>query len=113
MAIGEILEEKTTDRAKKGLKKLIDLAPQQGRRIENGKEEMIPAEEINVGDILRVLPGETIPVDGEIISGQTSVDQSVMTGESLPVDKETGDEAFSISLTDFIESFNSYYNKDK
>ena len=79
MSIGAILEEKTAERAKKGLKKLIGLAPQQGRRISGGKEEMIAAEKIRVGDILRVLPGETIPVDGEIISGTTSVDQSIMT----------------------------------
>ncbi len=101
MAIGEILEEKTTARARKGLKKLIGLAPQQGRRINNGVEEMIPAEEIKAGDILRVLPGETIPVDGEIINGQTSVDQSVMTGESLPVDKEIGDSVFCGTINRF------------
>ncbi len=94
MAIGELLEEKTTARAKKGLKKLIELTPQQGRRITDGKEEMVNAEDIKIGDILRVLPGEKIPVDGKIISGRTSVDQSVMTGESLPVDKEVGDDVF-------------------
>ena len=94
MAVGAILEEKTTERAKKGLKKLISLAPTQGRRIRNGKEEMIPADEIRKGDILRILPGETVPVDGEIVQGTTSVDQAVMTGESLPVDKEVGDKVF-------------------
>lgn len=101
MAIGAILEEKTTERAKKGLKKLIGLAPQQGRRIVSGKEEMIPATEIKVGDVLRILPGETIPVDGEIISGETSVDQSIMTGESLPVDKEVGDSLFCGTINRF------------
>lgn len=94
MAIGAILEEKTTERAKKGLKKLISLTPQQGRRIKDGKEEMIPAEEIKQKDILRVLPGETIPVDGDILEGTTSVNQSIMTGESLPVDKTVGDSVF-------------------
>lgn len=94
MAVGAILEEKTTERAKKGLKKLISLAPTQGRRIRNGKEEMIPADEIRKGDILRILPGETVPVDGEIVQGTTSVDQAVITGESLPVDKEVGDKVF-------------------
>lgn len=101
MAIGAILEEKTTERAKKGLKKLIGLAPQQGRRIVNGKEEMISATEIKFGDVIRILPGETIPVDGEIISGETSVDQSVMTGESLPVDKEVGDSLFCGTINRF------------
>lgn len=94
MAVGAILEEKTTERAKKGLKKLISLAPTQGRRIRNGKEEMIPADEIRKGDILRILPGETVPVDGEIVQGTTSVDQAVITGESLPVDKEVSDKVF-------------------
>lgn len=95
MAIGELLEDLTTDRAKRGLKKLIGLAPTTGRLVENGSERIIDASEIKVGDILRVLPGETIPVDGVIISGQTSIDQAVMTGESLPVDKAVGDEAYS------------------
>lgn len=94
MAIGEILEDMTTERAKKGLKKLIGLAPTQGRRVENGKEEMISAEEIKKDDILRILPGETIPVDGVIIEGETSVDQSIMTGESIPVDKGVGEDVF-------------------
>lgn len=101
MAIGAILEDKTTERAKKGLKKLISLTPQQGRRIKDGKEEMIPAEEIRQRDILRVLPGETIPVDGDIVEGTTSVDQSVMTGESLPVDKSEGDSVFCGTINRF------------
>lgn len=94
MEIGAILEEMTTDRAKKGLKKLISLAPSQGRRLLPGGEEMIAADQIRPGDLLRVLPGEAIPVDGVIVKGETSVDQSIMTGESLPVDKEVGDEVF-------------------
>lgn len=101
MAIGEILEDKTTQRAKKGLKKLISLAPDTGRLITEGNEKVITAEEIKAGDILRVLPGEKIPVDGEIISGETSVDQSVMTGESLPVEKETGDSVFCGTINRF------------
>jgi heavy metal translocating P-type ATPase len=101
MAIGAILEEKTAERSKKGLKELISLAPQQGRLIDNGNEEMINAEAIKVGYILRVLPGETIPVDGKIISGNTSVDQAIMTGESLPVDKEVGDSVFCGTINRF------------
>ena len=101
MAIGALLEEATTNRAKKGLKKLISLAPTKGRRLKDGKEEMIPAEEIQQGDILRILPGETIPVDGTIISGETSVDQSIMTGESLPVDKGVGEEVFCGTINRF------------
>lgn len=101
MAIGAILEEATTNRAKKGLKELISLTPTQGRRLKNGKEEIVPAEDIRQGDILRILPGETIPVDGKIINGETSVDQSIMTGESLPVDKGIGEEVFCGTINRF------------
>ena len=101
MAIGALLEDATVNRAKKGLHKLIRLAPVRGRRLREGREEQIPAEEIRKGDILRVLPGETIPVDGRIVSGETSVDQSVMTGESLPVDKGVGDQVFCGTLNCF------------
>lgn len=101
MAIGAILEDMTTERAKKGLKKLISLAPTQGRRVTNGKDEMISADAIRLDDILRVLPGETIPVDGVIVSGETSVDQSIMTGESLPVDKTVGDSVFCGTINRF------------
>ena len=101
MAIGAILEDMTTNRAKKGLKKLISLAPIQGRKIENGQEKMIPTDEIQYDDILRILPGETIPVDGIITTGETSVDQSIMTGESLPVDKEIGETVFCGTINRF------------
>ena len=101
MAVGAILEDMTTKRARKGLRQLISLALVQGRRIRDGREEMIRAEEIRPGDILRVLPGETIPADGRVASGETSVDQAVMTGESLPVDKGVGDEVFCGTLNCF------------
>ena len=101
MAIGALLEDATTNRAKKGLKKLISLAPTQGRCIRNGKEEMIPAEKIMKGDLLRILPEETVPVDGVIVNGETSVDQSIMTGESMPVDKAVGDTVFCGTINRF------------
>lgn len=98
MAIGAILEDMTVARAKKGISKLITLVPQQGRKLiqtaDGFQEEVIPIEQISKDHILRVLPGETIPVDGIIISGNTSVDQSVITGESLPVDKKEKDSVF-------------------
>ena len=95
MAIGALLEDYTVDRAKNGLKKLIDLTPQKGRIItEDNQEKIVKIDEIPINSTLRVLPGETIPLDGEIITGNTSIDQSIMTGESLPVDKEIGDEVF-------------------
>lgn len=101
MAIGAILEEKTTGRAQRGLKALISLSPQQGRRIRGGEEELIEAEKIEKGDRLRVLPGETIPVDGTIVSGNTSIDQAILTGESLPVDKMPGDPVFCGTINRF------------
>ena len=94
MAIGEILEDLTTDRAKKGLKELISSIPIQGRRIDGENEYYTPVSEIKKGDILRILPGEAIPADGVIIAGETSVDQSLITGESLPVDLTVSDEVF-------------------
>lgn len=101
MAIGALLEEATTNRAKKGLKKLLNLTPTHGRRLKDGNEEKIHAEEIQKGDILRILPGETIPADGIIIKGETSVDQSIITGESLPVDKSIGEEVFCGTINCF------------
>lgn len=105
MAIGGILEERTIARAKKGLSKLIALAPVEGRKLvqKDGKliEEVISADQIKVGDVLRVLPGETIPVDGKIVFGNTSVDQSIMTGESLPIDKSVGEKVFCATMNCF------------
>ncbi len=101
MAIGEILEDKTTKRAKRGLKNLIDLAPTKARRVKNGKVQTINTQEIKAGDVLRIFPGETVPVDGEIISGETSIDQSIITGESLPVDKAIGDSVFCATINRF------------
>ena len=94
MALGALLEDWTVERAKKGLRNLINLTPQTGRRIVDGKEEVISVDEIKIGDTLRILPGESVPVDGEIINGTSSLDQSIMTGESLPIDKGVGDEVF-------------------
>ena len=100
MAIGGFLEEYTVSKTKAGIEKLIDLSPTKGTLIKNYNldsetELLIPADMIKVGDILKVVPGEIIPVDGVIISGESSIDQSVMTGESIPIDKVVGDEVFS------------------
>lgn len=94
MALGALLEDWTVERAKKGLKNLIDLTPQKGRLIVDDSEMMVPVEKIKMDDIIRILPGETIPIDGEIIRGNSSVNQAVITGESLPVDKEVGDDVY-------------------
>lgn len=95
MALGAILEDKTVARARKGIRELINQNPLKARRIRGEEEEIIPVEEVRKKDRLRVLPGETLPVDGFILLGNTSLDQSVMTGESLPVDKGPGDEVYS------------------
>lgn len=101
MQLGALLEELTVAKARAGIEKLVHLTPQTARVVADGRENIIMAQEVCVGDILRVLPGETIPVDGVIISGQTSVNQAVMTGESLPVDKTVGDEVSSGTVNQF------------
>lgn len=101
MQIGALLENLTVAKARAGIEKLVHLTPQTARILTNGTENTVPAEQVKIGDILRVLPGETVPVDGVILSGQTSVNQAVMTGESLPVDKTVGDEVSSGTVNQF------------
>ena len=86
--LGGLLEELTVAKARAGIEKLVHLTPQTARVVSGGEEKIIPAEEVQAGEILRVLPGESIPVDGVIVSGRTSINQAVMTGESLP-ERET------------------------
>lgn len=101
MQLGALLEEMTVSKARAGIEKLVRLTPQTARVLRGGREELIEASHVQVGDILRVIPGETIPVDGVILSGQTSVNQAVMTGESLPVDKKAGDTVASGTVNQF------------
>ena len=101
MQLGALLEDLTVSRARAGIEKLVCLKPQTARIISDGEERIVEVEKIEIDDIVRVLPGETVPVDGVIISGETSVDQSVMTGESLPVDKTVDDEVLSGSVNQF------------
>lgn len=101
MQLGALLEDVTVVKARAGIEKLVHLTPQTARVIVGGKEVVVPAENVKVGNIIRVLPGETVPVDGVIVSGQTSVNQAVMTGESLPVDKVAGDEVSSGTVNQF------------
>lgn len=101
MQLRALLEELTVARARDGIEKLVHLTPRTARILKNGTEVIVPAEQVQVGDLLRVLPGEVIPVDGVILSGQTSVNQAVMTGESLPVDKEPGDAVSSGTVNQF------------
>ena len=101
MQLGGLLEELTVAKARAGIEKLVHLTPRTARVLRSGGEEVIPAEQVQVGDRIRVLPGEAVPVDGVIVAGQTSIDQAVMTGESLPVDKTVGDEVSSGTVTQF------------
>jgi len=101
MQLGALLEDLTVAKARAGIEKLVHLTPQTARLVEREAETIIPAEQVKVGHILRVLPGESIPVDGVITSGQTSINQAVMTGESLPVDKTVGDEVASGTVNQF------------
>lgn len=101
MQLGALLEELTVAKARAGIEKLIHLTPQTARVLENGVERVIPAQEVQVGDLLRVLPEESVPVDGVITAGQTSINQAVMTGESLPVDKGVGDTVSSGTVNQF------------
>ena len=101
MQLGALLEDLTVAKARSGIEKLVDLTPRTARRVTVSGEETIPADDVREHDVLRVLPGETVPADGVITSGQTSVDESVMTGESLPVDKAAGDEVRSGTVNQF------------
>ena len=95
MAIGGFLEEYTVSKTQVKIKELAKMTPQIATRIRNGIEERIPVENVQVGDILKVLPGESIPTDGIIINGEASINQSTLTGESLPIDKKENDEIYS------------------
>lgn len=101
MQLGALLEDLTVAKARAGIEKLVHLTPQTARVLLDGTETIVPAEQVKVGDVIRVLPGETVAVDGVILSGQTSVNQAVMTGESLPVDKTAGDEVSSGTVNQF------------
>ncbi|MDR2557972.1 MAG: cation-translocating P-type ATPase [Oscillospiraceae bacterium] len=106
MALGGFLEDKTLNKARKGINKLLSLKPLQGRKLTQNAdgsfmEEMVEADGLKIGETVRVLPGEAIPADGIIIKGNTSVDQSFLTGESLPAEKGGGDEVFAGTINCF------------
>ena len=101
MQLGEILEHLTVSKARAGIERLVQLTPRTARVVSGGREHIIAADAVKIGDLLRVLPGETIPVDGIICSGQTSIDQSIMTGESMPEDKGKDDEVYSGTVNQY------------
>lgn len=101
MIIGALLEDYTAERANRNISKLMDMKPKTARVITDGEERIVSVSEVKVGDILRVVAGESIPVDGIILNGTTSIDQSMMTGESVPADKTVGDEVLSGTVNQF------------
>lgn len=95
MQIGDCLEQYSSRKARRGMEGLVEMTPKTIRLVVDGSEREVPVEEARIGQVARVLPGEAVPVDGRIVSGSTSIDQSVITGESMPVDRTVGDEVFS------------------
>lgn len=104
ITVGKMLEAYSKGRTTDAIKKLIQLAPKTATIIKDGKEVIVPVEDINVGDIFIVRPGESIPVDGVVIEGISAVDESALTGESIPVDKVNGDNisAATINQSGFL-----------
>lgn len=101
MQIGSLLEDYTSEKANESIGKLIRLSPQKAHVVREGKVFELSPSELQAGDMVRVLAGETVPVDGKILDGETTIDQSVMTGESIPVDKKTGDTVRSGTINRF------------
>jgi Cu+-exporting ATPase len=96
--LGKYLESVTKGKTSEAIKKLMGLTPKTATVIHDGKEIIIPIDEVEVGDILLVKPGEKIPVDGEVVEGRTSVDESMLTGESIPVEKNKGSKVIGASI---------------
>ena len=95
MLLGELIETRTAAGARASIASLVKLTPSKARRIIGKDEEEVPASELKIGDVIRIRPGDNIAADGKIIKGQGSINQANITGESLPVDKSSGDEVFA------------------
>ena len=98
--LAELLEEYSMDRARTSLRELMDLSPDEARVRRDGEQRLVPAGEVEVGETVVVQPGEKIPVDGTVTHGESAVDQSPVTGESVPVDKTAGDEVYAGTLNE-------------
>jgi len=96
--LGKSLEAVSKGKTSEAIKKLMGLAPKTAIVIQDGKETEVPIEEVEIGDLILVKPGEKIPVDGEVIDGHTAIDESMLTGESIPVDKKAGDKVYAASI---------------
>ena len=98
VTVGKYLEARSKDKTSQALSRLMDLAPKTAMVLKNGEEVLIPAEQVSAGDIVIIRPGEGIPVDGVVLQGRGYVDQSAITGESIPVEKNPGDEVISATI---------------
>src|SRR5207248_753338 len=98
--LGQVLELRARSRTGLALRALLEQAPKTARRLRDGKEEEVAVEAVVAGDLLRVRPGEKIPVDGVITEGKSSVDESMITGESVPVEKKSGDKVTGATIND-------------
>ena len=96
--LGQVLELRAREQTSGAIRALLDLAPKIARRIKNGGDEEVPLDQVAVGDRLRVRPGEKVPVDGELIEGRSTLDESMVTGESMPVTKEPGAKVIGATL---------------
>ena len=97
--LGQVLELKAREQSSNAMRALLDLAPKMARIVRaDGKEEDVPLSDVHKGDVLRVRPGEKVPVDGIVLEGHSSVDQSMLTGESVPVEKSAGDKVTGATL---------------
>lgn len=97
-SLGEVLESYAVDKARGSIQALISLAPQEATVLRNGKELRVPIEQVNIDEIVLVRPGEKVSVDGVVVSGTSAIDQSSITGESIPVEKHAGDEVYASTL---------------
>jgi len=95
---GDFLEEKAKGRTKEAIRHLIGLQSKTARVVRDGRETDIPVDQVSVGDIIVVRPGEKIPVDGQVVDGSSTVDESMISGESVPVEKQTGDEVIGATI---------------
>lgn len=98
MAVGELLEQGTVRRARRGVERMARLCPAKARRLDGQQESMVPLERLCIGDTLRIRPGEMIPADGDVLAGFSSVDQSALSGEALPVEKNRGSSVYAGSI---------------
>ncbi|GIM28045.1 copper-translocating P-type ATPase [Clostridium polyendosporum] len=98
ITLGKYLESVTKGKTSEAIKKLMGLAPKTATIIRDGKEVVIPIDEVEVGDVIFVKPGEKLPVDGEVLEGMTSIDESMLTGESIPVEKTVGSKVIGASI---------------